>query len=116
MSFFEQVGRNILQLLDENGKTQVWLAEQLQVSKQVVQKIVKGKKAINAQEIARIAEIFHVPMERLTSHVQKPDDAVIQFMGKIENDEVRKQFEFLNRVIDEIVSLEDDLNELNDRQ
>lgn len=116
MSFFEQVGRNILQLLDENGKTQAWLAEQLQVSRQVVQKIVKGKKAINAMEIARIAEIFHVPMERLTSHFQKPEDAVIQFMGKIENDEVRKQFEFLNDVIDEIVNMEDDLRELHGRQ
>lgn len=105
-----------MQLLDESGKTQVWLADQLQISKQVVQKIVKGKKAINAMEIARIAEIFRVPIERLTSHDPKQEDAVIQFMGKIENDDVRKQFELLNRVIDEIVTMEDDLHELHSRQ
>ena len=52
---FAQVGENIQHLLDERGMTQQNLAEALGISKQVVNKIIKGNKAINVKEIAEIA-------------------------------------------------------------
>lgn len=48
MNFFEQIGNNILQILKEKNINQTELAEKIGVSKQVLGKIVKGQKAINA--------------------------------------------------------------------
>ena len=53
---FAQVGENIQHLLDERGMTQQNLAEALGISKQVVNKIIKGNKAINVKEIAEILD------------------------------------------------------------
>ena len=116
MNFFEQVGRNILQLLNENGKTQVWLATQLDVSRQMLQKIIKGKKAINAMEITQIAQILKVSVDQLTKQHDEVEDAVIQFMGQIENETIRSEFELINRVINEIILMEDDLDELQSHE
>ena len=57
---FAQVGENIQHLLDERRMTQQNLAEALGISKQVVNKIIKGNKAINVKEIAEIAQILGV--------------------------------------------------------
>lgn len=113
MNFFEQVGRNILSILDEQHKTQVFLAKQIGVSRQVMQKITKGKKAINALEISKIANALQVSIDRMThkSEVSNDVDSVVLFMGKISNIDVKEKFDFLNTIIDEIVHLEDDLNE-----
>ena len=46
-SIFKQVGNNIQNILTAQGKTQQFLAEKLGVSKQVMNKIVSGTKAIN---------------------------------------------------------------------
>ena len=113
MDFFVQVGQNILSILDEQNIKQVFLAEKIGVSKQVMQKITKGKKAINALEISKIADALQVPMERITQkfEVSNEVDSLVLFMGKITNIDVKQKFDFLNSIIDEIVHLEDDLNE-----
>ena len=113
MNFFEQVGRNILSILDEQNMTQVFLAKQIGVSRQVMQKITKGKKAINALEISEIANALQVSIDRMTHkfEVSNDVDSLVLFMGKISNIDVKEKFDFLNTIIDEIVHLEDDLNE-----
>ena len=113
MGFFEQVGQNILSILDEQNMKQVSLAEEIGVSRQVMQKITKGKKAINALEISKIANALQVPIERITQKFEVSDevDNLVLFMGKITNTDVKQKFDFLNSIIDEIVHLEDDLDE-----
>ena len=44
---FAQVGANIQEQLDRKGFTQQSLADELGISKQVMNKIIKGNKAIN---------------------------------------------------------------------
>ncbi|HWQ71317.1 MAG TPA: helix-turn-helix transcriptional regulator, partial [Desulfitobacteriaceae bacterium] len=87
MNFFELVGQNILSILDEQKKTQVFLAEKIGVSRQVMQKITKGKKSINALEISRIANALNVPIDRLTKKFEetKEIDSLLLFMGRITN-------------------------------
>ncbi|MCI1693311.1 helix-turn-helix domain-containing protein [Aneurinibacillus aneurinilyticus] len=113
MDFFENVGRNILVVLKQQGSSQSSLAEKIGVSRQVMQKIIKGKKAINALEISKIAEVLGVSVETLTQETTKTqeEDQVVMFMGSIKNEHVKEKFDFLNVIMEEIVHMEDDLNE-----
>ena len=103
---FAQVGENIQHLLDERGMTQQNLAEALGISKQVVNKIIKGNKAINVKEIAEIAQILGVSADDLLmvrDTNTAPDS--LSFMGTVQDDTLQK----INRIreaIDEIHMLE----------
>lgn len=111
MSFFECVGRNILEVLCENDMSQTELAEKIGVSKQVMGKIVKGQKSINALEIKKISEVLKVTMERLLEEKANDDEEpVLMFMGNVK-EESKKDIQFLSTVIREIISMEEALNE-----
>lgn len=56
----EQIGTNILYYLNKNKMTQVDLAEGLGASKQVVNKIIKGKKALKTRELIAISKFLEV--------------------------------------------------------
>ena len=110
MSFFECVGRNILEVLSENNMSQTELAEKIGVSKQVMGKIVKGQKSINALEIKKISEALKVTMERLFEekfHVD--EEPVLMFMGNVKEGN-KKDIKFLSTVISEIITMEEALN------
>ena len=64
-NLFRQVGCNIQDVLQKRGKTQQYLADNLNISKQVMSKIIMGAKAINVSEISKIASILDVSVERL---------------------------------------------------
>ena len=104
---FKEVGNNILSLLEEKKLTQQALADNLGISKQVVNKIISGKKAINVSEIATIARILGTTTDYLlqpSTRTEKIQD--FSFMGSIKNPETRKKVETLNEVIKEIFLLE----------
>lgn len=105
---FEQVGNNIQKVLNEQGKTQQFLADQLGISKQVMSKIVSGAKAINVAEISQIANILNVSTDYLLT-TEKVQETVhnFSFMGKVKNEETKKKIEFLKTVIEEILILEE---------
>lgn len=107
-TIFEQVGNNIQKVLNEQGKTQQFLADQLGISKQVMSKIVSGAKAINVAEISQIANILNVSTDYLLTTGMK-QEAVhnFSFMGKVKNEETKKKIEFLKTVIEEILILEE---------
>lgn len=107
-TIFEQVGNNIQKVLNEQGKTQQFLADQLGISKQVMSKIVSGAKAINVAEISQIANILNVSTDYLLT-TEKVQETVhnFSFMGKVKNEETKKKIEFLKTVIEEILILEE---------
>lgn len=110
MNFFEIVGNNIIKILDEKKMMQSTLAEQIGVSRQVIQKIIKGKKAINILELKQIAGVLQVSMDELTNEnkVTVDSTSLIMFMGAFAN---KQNYEFLNTVIEEIIDMEEDLIE-----
>lgn len=110
---FKQVGKNISIVMEEHGMTQQYLADQLGISKQVMSKIINGKKAINVAEISRIASILGSSIDMLltvrnNSQEHKP---VSVFMGEIHDEEARRNVELLRNAIDQIHLLEDLVNE-----
>lgn len=110
MDFFESIGSNILEILAKKNMSQTELADKIGVSKQVMSKIVKGQKSINAFEIKKISEILNVSMDRLLEEKEIKEKPTLMFMANIK-EENKKDIEFLNSVISELILMEEALDE-----
>nr|WP_034909063.1 helix-turn-helix transcriptional regulator [[Eubacterium] cellulosolvens] len=105
---FAQVGANIQRQLDIKGFTQQSLADALQISKQVMNKIIKGNKAINVNEIARIAEILGTTADDLLLVQDAPvSEESLNFMGSISDEGTLEKINLMRTAIDEIHMLEE---------
>ena len=114
MNFFEMVGQNILDALQDRNMSQSELADRMDVSKQVMSKIINGQKAINALEMKKIADILGIDLNRfMEDHSQdaNTDESLVMLMGTIDNPEAKETMRFLNVVIDELIFMEDLLYE-----
>ncbi len=110
-NIFQQVGSNIQTVLREKDKTQQYLADSLNISKQVMSKIVMGAKAINVSEVSQIASVLEVPVERLLNiGEEKPQVHKFSFMGRVESKKTKEGIEILKTIIDEIMMLEEYAN------
>ena len=107
-TIFKQVGSNIQSILFEQGKTQQSLAQQLGISKQVMSKIITGAKAINVAEINKIASVLHVSVDTLLAVcvTQEPVHK-FSFKGQVKNESIKQKIEILQKIIDEILLLEE---------
>lgn len=105
---FAQVGANIQKELDKKSMTQQSLADALSISKQVMSKIIKGAKAINVSELARIADILGTTTDALlTMNVSDTAVESFAFMGTIQDEGTREKVELIRSAIDEIQLLEE---------
>ena len=110
-TIFRQVGNNIQNVLTAQGRTQQSLADSLGISKQVMNKIISGSKAINVAEISRIANALDVSADRLlATNIECEQTHVFAFMGQVKNAQTKEKLEFLQIVIDEILVLEEYAN------
>lgn len=109
--FFEQVGNQISLVLREKNMTQQSLATSLNISKQVLNKIILGQKAINIAEITKIAAALDTSVESLLNvSAPTPVEPTFSFMGSIQNPKTKEKVLLLKEVIDEILFLEDYAN------
>ena len=104
---FAQVGANIKKKLETRGMTQQGLADALGISKQVMNKIIKGSKAINVNELAKIAEIFDTTTDDLLMVETEPTVVDnLSFMGAVHDEVARERVNMIRSAIDEIHMLE----------
>ena len=109
-----QIGQTIYALLKERGITQQSLADGLGISKQVMNKIINGKKVMNVTELARIAQVLGISTDVLLAGLVSPPASnlpVFAFRGIATSDEDKETLEVLRTVIGEIRLLEDLLND-----
>ena len=105
---FAQVGANIQKGIEKKGFTQQGLADALGISKQVMNKIIKGSKAINVNELAKIASVLGATTDELLTIGNEPVSAEsISFMGSVTSVETREKIDLMRHAIDEIHMLED---------
>ena len=105
---FAQVGANIQKQLDRKGFTQQGLADELGISKQVMNKIIKGNKAINVSELAKIAHILGTTADELLTVQGEPVLAdSLSFMGSIDDEKTLENINLMRSAIDEIHMLEE---------
>lgn len=105
----KQIGLNILFHLKDQNKSQVDLAVSLGASKQVVNKIIKGKKALKTNELVAISDFLHVPMEEIVNANQQVKEDVLEAVhlyGKIENKETA---DFILELINNLSNMEEEL-------
>lgn len=109
---FALVGANIQNKLVEKEMTQQSLADALGISKQVMNKIIKGSKAINVNELARIADILSTSADELLTVGTEPATVdSLSFMGDVYDEVTRERINFIRSAIDEIHMLEDLLDD-----
>lgn len=110
MSYFEEVGQNIQNVLNRKNLRKTDLASRLHTSRQMVQKIINGQKAINVKEITSIADVLSVSVDELLrpSSQQILSTAEVQFMGRPGE---AQEFAFVEKIIREYMKLEDRLYE-----
>ncbi len=109
---FAQVGANIQKKLDMKGMTQQGLADALGISKQVMNKIIKGSKAINVNELAKIAEILNTSTDVLLMAEVEPAVAdSLSFMGFAHDEMTLERVDLIRLAIDEIHMLEELLDD-----
>ena len=106
-----QIGANIQRQLDIKGFTQQSLADALEISKQVMNKIIKGSKAINVNELAKIAEVLGTSTDDLlTAHGEPVSVDSLSFMGSVSDENTLEKVNLMRTAIDEIHMLEELLN------
>ncbi len=109
---FAQVGANIQRKLDIKGMTQQSLADALGISKQVMNKIIKGSKAINVKELAKISEILGTSTDALLTVETEPVVVdSLSFMGTVHDESTREKVDMIRSAIDEIHMLEELLDD-----
>lgn len=105
---FAQVGANIQKQIDMKGFTQQSLADALGISKQVMNKIIKGGKAINVSELAKIASIMGTTADALLMVGGEPASVdSLSFMGDVTDEETLQKVNLIRSAIDEIHMLEE---------
>lgn len=99
----EIISNNIMNIMKQNGKKQIDLADYLGVSKQVISKMLTGGRMINAVELQKISEFLGTSMENLVKRpvVIPETNAIKAFMGKVESREAKEGLE----IADEIANL-----------
>lgn len=99
----EIISNNIMNIMKQNGKKQIDLADYLGVSKQVISKMLTGGRMINAIELQKISEFLGTSMDNLVKRpeVLQETNAIKAFMGKVETQEAKNGLE----IADEIANL-----------
>lgn len=107
-TYFKHVGNNIRRVLEGKNMSQQALATKLNISKQIVHKILSGNKSINVSEISSIARILDTTVDRLLPAQDTKELLVpsFSFMGEIQDPAVKKGVEHLKTVIDQIFLLD----------
>jgi len=104
-----QVGSNVLFYLKEQNMTQVHLATGLGASKQVVNKIIKGKKAIKTEELVAISNFLDVSVEELINgknSVEETGLEAVHLYGKIKNHDTA---DFILSLVSNLSTMEEEL-------
>lgn len=107
-NIFKNIGANIQKYLSESGKTEKILTEKLNISEESVQSIIAGKKILNIEELTGIGEILNVSIEDLLEENKEIRHShKFSYMGKIKSDKTKEKIAIVEKIIDEIIFLEE---------
>ena len=105
---FTQVGRNIQRQLDIKGVTQQSLADTLEIPEWEMNKLIKGSKAINVNELAKIAEVLGTSTDDLLmAHGEFVSAENLNFIVGISDEKTLEKVNLMRTAIDEINMLEE---------
>ncbi|MEQ6389299.1 helix-turn-helix transcriptional regulator [Bacillaceae bacterium S4-13-58] len=114
-TIFERIGEKISTWINDRGYTQKYLSDKLNVSPQVMSKIINGKKSINIIEIRQIADIMGISVDELigdTSRSRTIEDPIMFMIGNLNNEKSKEKLRFLDHVMDEMIELENSMDKI----
>ena len=79
---FSKIGSNIKKQLDSKGISKQCLAERLGISEQMIDKIIKGHKAVNIKELTKIADILGIEVDELFELTDDKESLNIKFKNQ----------------------------------
>ena len=99
------IANNIQAELKKKNKKQTDLAKGIGVSGQTMREIMNGTRAINADELHKISEYLHVPMDSLTKMPTKPmeTNVIHTLMDRVKTEEARKGIRLADELSDMIL-------------
>jgi transcriptional regulator with XRE-family HTH domain len=121
LTFYEMVGQRIIERLNELEWTQQNLADRLNISKQVMSKILKGEKNTTILEIKNIAENLSLSVDKLLSPInekielikQEKCSIVPEFMGNVSTEDGRIGINKAMNIIETILGYENAYDNTN---
>lgn len=99
------VANNIMDQMKRHNTKQIDLANAIQVSKQIMSKMLNGSRLISVAELRKIADYFHVTMDDLLKKpVESADvDVVRAFMGEVSSEAAREALRTADKLADMII-------------
>lgn len=114
LTFYEMVGQRIIERLNELNWTQQNLADRLNISKQVMSKILKGEKKTTILEIKNIAGNLALSVDKLLNPInekielikQEKCSIVPEFMGNVSTQDGKAGINKAMNIIETILDYE----------
>ena len=99
------IANNIVAKMEEKRKKQIDLANEMNLPKQTVSKMLNGSRMINAGELVQIAKVLDVEIVELTAlpTINQGDNAIRAFMGKFESENAKNALAIADELADMIV-------------
>lgn len=99
------IANNLQAELKKKDKKQTDLAEGIGVFGQTMNQIMSGARAINADELHKISEYLHVPMDSLTKMPEKVVDTNVihAMMSRVKTEEARNGIRLADKLSDMIL-------------
>lgn len=69
--------------LKQHNKSYQWLADELDVSKSLVQHMINGTRTITSERIFQLSNVLDVPVNELINNQQESEEYVVQLRGEI---------------------------------
>jgi len=83
MSVSSVVATYVSNWLKQNKLSYQWLADELKVSKSLVQHMVNGKRTFTSERIFQVADVLGVSVDELINNKQEAKEYTVQLRGKI---------------------------------
>lgn len=99
------IANNIVAKMEEKRKKQIDLANEMNLPKQTISKMLNGSRMINAGELVQIAKVLDVEIVELTAlpTTTQGDNTIRAFMGKFESENAKNALEIADELADMIV-------------
>ncbi|MFW6030003.1 MAG: helix-turn-helix domain-containing protein [Halanaerobiales bacterium] len=99
------VGRRIKNRLDELNKKQADFAKELNVSEQMINKIINGRKAVTIEELRKIAYLLDINLEKLVKlfTTEKDKDPIDDFVKDVNSQEAKDGLKKAKKFMDLII-------------
>ncbi len=104
LSTNELIGKNLLIILNNRGIKQSELADQLNWNKQIINKIVHGRKSITVEEINAICKILNINIDiLLKNNIEENINPIKLFMGQVKTKEAKIGLKHAEKIMDMII-------------